>query len=253
MLFRPYYDFSQYERIRNKWNQYCLLKKHFRRDCIHLSPDIDNRGEFESFIKAHPLFVVKPVRAFHGDNVRVINTDSFQTDDLYESLNQVDCVCDELILQDSFFMRFHPQSVNTVRILAIRKVDRTVILHPQLHLGRGNSVADNDLSSIRANIDVNSGVVYTPGYDHYMEQFILHPDTGEKIVGREIPKWDQLISDIHVIMGELDGIAGYIGFDMALTKNSWCIVEINPFPQFYSQQLVDKTGYRKEIEKIVTT
>lgn len=251
VLFRSFYDFDRYETIRNKWNQYELLGKYFKRECIHLGPTVSNYEEFESFTKRHGTFVIKPVRAFHGDGVRIIRAKDKNTRQLFNELSAQECVCDELIVQDDFFKQLHENSVNTVRVLAIRKDGRTEMIHPQLHIGRGDSVADNDLASIRANVDMKTGVVYTPGYDHFMTEYIMHPDTNVQIVGARIPKWNDLIDDIESVMNELEGLAGYIGFDMALTKNGWAIVEINPFPQFYSQQLVDRTGYRREIERIV--
>ena len=145
----------------------------------------------------------------------------------------------------------HPESLNTIRELAIHIKGTTTILHPQLHIGRGSSVADNDLISIRANIDADCGVVYTPGYDHYKKMYIVHPDTDIQIVGLKIPAWVEMKTFVSEVMDKLEGLAEYIGFDLAYTKKGWTIVEINPFPQFYSQQLIDRKGYRKEIENVV--
>lgn len=251
VLFHSFYDFDRYETIRNKWNQYELLKKYYKRDCVHLSVANNNYEEFDSFIREHDAFVVKPVRAYHGDGVRIIHAKDKNSLELYDELRKQECICDELIIQVDFFKQFHENSVNTIRVLAIRRDGNTVILHPQLHIGRGASVADNDIASIRANVDVKTGIVYTPGYDHFMTEYIMHPDTNVQIVGVKIPQWNNLLSDIQFAMEELENLAGYIGFDMALTVKGWVVVEINPFPQCYSQQLVDRMGYRREIEEMV--
>lgn len=249
-LFRPFYDFDRYEQIRNKWNQYNNLKKFFKRECVHIFDGLITK-DVTDFISRHEKFVLKPVRAYHGDGVRVIEKDKINTETLFEEVGNGEYILDELIEQNEFFKSFHKESVNTIRVPAINLDGKIKILHPQLHIGRGSSVADNDAVSIRANIDPVNGIVYSPGFDHYKEMFILHPDTGTQIVGARIPAWNELKLFVTEVMKELEGIAGYIGLDLAYTKKGWSIVEVNPFPQVYSQQLIDKKGFRKELEEIV--
>lgn len=249
-IFRPFYNFDRYEQIRNKWNQYNLLQKYFKRECVHIENGTITQ-EIREFVSRHNKFVLKPVRAFHGDGVKIINRDKTKIEAWSKDIEGKEYILDELIIQDDFFKVLHPESLNTIRVLAIHIKGTTTILHPQLHIGRGSSVADNDLISIRANIDADCGVVYTPGYDHYKKMYIVHPDTDIQIVGLKIPAWVEMKTFVSEVMDKLEGLAGYIGFDLAYTKKGWTIVEINPFPQFYSQQLIDRKGYRKEIENVV--
>jgi hypothetical protein len=97
--------------------------------------------------------------------------------------------------------------------------------------------------------DANTGIIVTDGYDIYTNVVELHPNSGIKFKGWKVPRWAELVktaSDLHM---SLPPKHKYIGFDFALTKDGWAVVEGNwgNFPH----QVCVQHGIRKEFEKLM--
>lgn len=254
-MFRPFYDFSQYEKVRNKWLQYQELKDLFGRECVACREEEDEEAykAFESFAAKHPAFLWKPVRSSCGEGVRVIRIQGGNRPvrELYRDLCKRSGIADELIIQDERMGVFHPSSVNTVRLIALRDLrGRNYATQALLRIGKSGSLVDNTMAAIRARIDEETGIVITPGFDGYGSRYVLHPDGGRQIVGFQIPEWEGLLETAGRAMERMRGYARYIGFDLALTKGHWILVEVNPFPQIYMQQIATRKGNRRELRSL---
>ncbi len=255
-LFRPFYDFDRYERIRNKWLQYQELGQYYGRDLVYPDPEsADQAAEYDKFLKflsAHPVFLWKPVRGNCGAGIRRINSADFDKETLFRSLITEDGVMDELIRQEDSVASFHPGSVNTVRLIAIRSPKgKNYYTQSLFRMACGDGIVDNDKYALRARIDETSGHVMSRASDSFGNKYVLHPDTKLAIVGFHIPRWDELLSLADEIMERMSDIARFIGFDMALTPKGWVVVEVNPFPQLVTQQIIMGEGIKQEIERIL--
>jgi len=258
IIFRQFYDYSQYEYVRNKWLQYSRLKEFFARDCARCEePDSEaDRKAFAEFVEKHPVFIFKPTRMACGEGVRVVDSAGADARRLYDELagETKGGIADERIEQDERAAVFHPGSVNTVRIVGVRdpKEHKSYFTQALFRIGRGAEIIDNYQGAVRARIDDKSGVVYTVGADGYGNKFVFHPDSGEKIVGFQIPEWSGLIETADRAMQVMESYARYIGFDFALTDNGWKIVEVNPYPQIYLQQVAANEGSRPEMCRLAS-
>lgn len=119
------------------------------------------------FLSKYKKVVVKPISSCSGIGVRLIEvTDEHAASRAASELVKEYCtskylgaIVEEFIVQDERMAALHPKSVNTVRITSIRLDDRTVIFHPNLRIGRGDSVVDNvDAGGILAAVDSATGV-----------------------------------------------------------------------------------------------
>jgi predicted ATP-grasp superfamily ATP-dependent carboligase len=251
-LFRPFYDFDKYELVRNKANQYKLLSDFYGRTCVVCDPKKEKYAEFETLVKNNDVVIFKPLRASCGQGVSLIETKGKDVSKLYDELCSKEGIAEELIVQAEGLAKIHPQSVNTVRCIALCGEEGDIYFtQTLLRIGMSGSLVDNADLSIRARIDEKTGVIYTRGIDIKGNRYIFHPDTGVKIVGYELPDWAQLLDVAKKAMERLRPITRYIGFDLACTEKGWIIVEINPFPQIYSQQISTGHGNRKELERLV--
>ena len=93
-------------------------------------------------------------------------------------------------------------------------------------------------------IDIETGRMYNPEQiiDHKFQPCEVHPDTGVLIEGK-IPNWDMMCNKILEIcrfMPELE----YLGFDIAITDESFQIIEIN-----IHQDLHKVATYSEEIKE----
>lgn len=253
VLFRHCYDFAQYEKIRNKWFQYNEIGEFWGRECILCDKSTCTEPGFyiyERFVEKNPVYIYKPIRDCCGNGVVKVDTKGKDLKKLYdEHCNYVGGgIIDECISQESSFSAFHPNSVNAVRLIALRTKHKTThFWDPMLRIGVGNEIIDNGSASIRAMGDIGSGIIYTKGRDGYGNEYMVHPDTGKTIVGFSIPEYKEMTLVADKVMNKIEQYARFVGFDMAYTNNGWTIIEINPFPQFYMQQMLVSRGQKKEL------
>ena len=252
--------------LNNKWDAYQLFKDYYKRDMILLR----NREDYETFckfVKKHPEFVVKPVDMGLGQGVYKENVYGMSEDEIKEVfekiLNEaVDCnnkfhygtensvVLEELIMQDDEMAKFHPSSVNGVRITTVRVGDEVHIYHPWFKIGRnGQFVTSAAYGTFDAGIDPETGVVCTPGVTESNECFEIHPDTNVPILGFQIPRWDEAIKLVKELAQKLPTIS-YVGWDVVLTPEGWCVMEGN-FRGAFMWQLFEGRGNKKEFEELI--
>ena len=108
-----------------------------------------------------------------------------------------------------------------------------------------DNVCSGGLSAV---VDAETGIVCSPGFDKLGYKCILHPDSGEQIVGFHIPRWDEAMALVKELAMKTED--RYTGWDIALSKNGWVMVEGNDCGQFI-QQRMDKTGRLGELLELM--
>lgn len=187
VVFRPCYNFEEYEKIRNKWLMYQQIGKYFGRRCLLIKENSDLEfGKFCNFLDGKDAFVFKPLRSSCGNGIQKIGlSKETNVKELYQHLCESGGgMADELIQQEKVMERFHPQSANTVRLIALRdKRGKDHFIQSLFRMGQSGSFVDNDSGAIRARIDESNGYVFTCGFDAYGNEYIMHPDSKEVIPG----------------------------------------------------------------------
>ncbi len=249
----------------NKWEAYELMKKYYRRDAI-LIKDEDDYESFEEFVKNHPSFVVKPVGMSAGIGVHKESVGDSSPKEVFEKILQERNVLgdkyhygdfsammlEEIVDQDEEMAALHPESLQSIRLVTVRVGDKVNIWYPRIDIGRGGSFLINAAAgSIMALVDPKTGVIAGKGIPESGESFEYHPDTGVRIEGFQIPKWDELIEMANDLMLNVMPDICYVGWDMALSKKGWCVVEGNWAGEFVGDQLGRGRGLRKEFEEII--
>lgn len=253
------------EKLEDKYRLYQTLLPYYKRDVIEIS-SLDDIEVFEAFAKKHNVFVVKPADFSFGIGVHKFTMDSFGSNYIaaMESIlsegqaihekhpsKKSKMVIEELICQDESLSILHPDSVNCIRATAVRDKDGKVsIYHPWIKAGIGGSfVATAAQEGFVAEIDSETGVVVTDGYQETGNIYQTHPDSGIRIKGFQIQRWGELRSFVEEIMRILPEY-GYIGWDLVLTPNGWCVMEGNYSGEFM-YQLINGRGYKKEFEELI--
>lgn len=253
----------QYAHIfNNKYDTYTTFKKYYLRDVVRIS-SADDYAQFEAFVQKHKVFVVKPTSSHLGIGVKKVQIEAgADIKRLFENLfsegirNSKDCfgrdtsfLLEELIVQDERLAQFHPYSVNPIRITTLRLDDDSIkVLYPWFKVGANKAfVTSAAFGTYDAGIDEKTGIVITDGFLENGEYDVLHPMTGKQFKGFQIPEWDSLLSMVK----ELADIVPvrYIGWDMALTPNGWCIMEGN-FTGDFMWQMFNQKGFRKEFQDL---
>lgn len=249
----------------NKWEAYELMKAYYRRDAI-LIRDENDFDIFNAFIEGKTAFVVKPIGMSAGRGVHKESCVGVDKKVLFNKIlaernelaskylfgDSSAMMLEELVDQDETMAALHPASLQSIRLVTVRVGDKVHIWYPRIDIGRGGSFLINAAAgSIMALIDPKTGVIVGKGIPESGELFETHPDTGVRIEGFQIPKWDELIEMATDLMLNVMPDIRYVGWDMALSKKGWCVVEGNWAGEFVGDQLGNNRGLRKEFENLI--
>lgn len=253
------------DKLSDKYRLYQILRPYYLREMIELR-DEEDYPAFEQFVKKHDEFVVKPIDFYCGYGVHKASLRDYANDvqlaffsilgegqsikARHPSRNQK-MVLEELIVQDESLARLHPGSVNAVRATAVRGKDGKIhLFHPWIKVGlNGTFVASAALNGFDAEIDPDTGVVISDGFQESGKTFSVHPDSGIPIKGFQIPRWKELLALVNALMEAIPEY-GYIGWDLALTPKGWCVMEGNYSGDFIFQ-IINGRGYRRDFEELI--
>ena len=225
----------------------------YKRDALCMYGEEDFEA-FSSFVASHPRFIYKPANDYGGHGIEIYDASHYESvRDLFDIIMfNGFCVVEELIVQADEIGRFHPQSVNTVRVVAFLRPDgETEIKWCLLRMGMGGSHIDNMSSGgLAAMIDPETGVIYTSGRNWLGITHICHPDTGVQLVGYKMPEWEKLKETVTELSHVIPQVR-LVGWDLAYTEKGWVLVEGNARPQCVSAQITEFNGNKWRYQELV--
>ena len=174
---------------------------------------------FNEFCKDKHSVILKPLDSWCGQGIYKSNTDDPKN--LLESIKKNgQYLVEEIVEQDSRLSALNSDTVNTIRILSLMNNDGNVSVPlAAFRIGRKGYCTDNFHShGLVAAVDAKTGVVMTVARDMDGNQYLSHPDSGEKIIGFEIPNWSEVLNTVKrcaLMVPELR----YIGWDVAIGVN----------------------------------
>ncbi len=240
----------------DKWKTYQTFRKYYKREivCIRTQDDLEI---FRKFVSKHPVFILKPLSLSFGEGVSIIDTpEENDIGNLFKKLLiHAPFMIEELIVQADCMSKFHPPSVNTVRIITIltgkHHTEHEVhIFFPFMRMGQNDMIVDNvSAGGIMASIDPETGILRTNGVDESNNEYVSHPNTGITIKGFKIPQWKEAV-DLAKELACVVPTNRYIGWDLALTDNGWVMVEGNSSAQMGLHQFCDLKGMRKDLDEL---
>ena len=232
-----------------KFNTYIEFEPFYRRKAVSLTLP-EGSAQLMAFARKHSGFILKPLSLSQGRGI------CFWRQDMDDAENVLTKICEtsmggviveELIQQDEGMASFHPSSINTIRYTVDYQDGYVDKIYAMIRIGAGNSQVDNtSAGGICAAIDLDTGIIVSKGFRRDGSQYICHPDSGKQILGTKIPKWEELNETIEKIRPK-DGPTHFIGWDMALSKDGWCIVEGNWLPAIIGVQASSGEGYRSAL------
>ena len=224
-------DSSYYHCFSDKVEFNKIFKDYLMRDFLDLKEaDAD---EFVSFMKKHPKVMAKPVDESGGKGVTKIEVDE-DTDlkALYEQLKAENkTLVEEYVKQHPKMNELCPSSVNTLRIVTATKNNQTAILVRVIRMGNGINDVDNLHKGGLFTFFNEEGVINKPAIDREGNVFTVHPTSGVKIEGFEIPYYKEAIAMAKKAAKVIPQV-GLIGFDVAITENGPCLIEGNELPGY---------------------
>ena len=231
------------------------FNKYLKRDWLDLTTS--SIDDFKNFISNKEAIIAKPANLACGKNVeKILIKDISNIDDEYDSLiknNQL--LLEDYVIQHDLLNELYPHSVNTLRIVTITKSQVVNIMFRSIRMGNSGNIVDNfNHGGLFTTIDEN-GTIDKPAVDKLGNIYEYHPFTKTKITGFKIPFFKEAMEYVKALALEIPEV-GYVGWDIAITKDGPLVIEANPFPghdiyQSKTHMNKDKTGMRQNFEKII--
>lgn len=194
--------------------------------------DADTRWEdFRDFVDGcGGAFFAKTPRGMGGKGValhRAAGGEECRA--LFDLCRKRPAVLEEVLTQCQELRVFSPGTVNTLRVITIiDESGRVHIARCELRMGRSGMDVDNYSSGgLVAQVDAQSGIVYSMGRDGNGREYLFHPDSGRQIVGFTIPDWEQYKNFARKLAEKYPGMR-YVGWDIVKdSKGNFCVIEGN--------------------------
>lgn len=233
--------------LADKWKFYKLASPYFKREAMLFDKNTSVES-FTDFAIRNKLLFAKPLSASKGEGALAFEVnDKENAKATYAKMlnTSVRYIVEKRIIQHPEMAKWNESSVNTVRVPAFLNKQGFYLLPPFFRVGRKGAIVDNaGAGGVYANINPETGVIYTRGFDEHGNYYDVHPDSGLKFEGYQMPQWKDLLKTVEEVHRKCMPGHIYIGWDFALTEEGWILIEGN-WGQLVNQY-VDKVGLKKQ-------
>lgn len=216
--------------LRDKRRFYKAYKKFFRHEVFALSELRTNSELIETLLEKNDKLVFKEAAGNCGTGVSIKLTGGMNAEELLEYMTDegFDLV-EGFVYQHPALNRLSPSAVNTVRIFTqIKKSGEYEILGCRIRISIDSPVDNLAAGNIAAPVDMQTGVVNGPGVfaDITREPAMIHPITGQPIVGFQIPFWHETLDMVREA-SLLHPENRSVGWDVVITEEGPGLIEGN--------------------------
>ncbi len=237
----------------DKYRTYEKFRKYYKREAVCLGRDKDKKA-FLEFVHRHPVFVLKDVGLSRGKSVTLVDIRDvgLSPEDYFDSIiTRGKHIAEEKVVQSDEMARLNPSSVNTIRCITFFNKGKVQIGPCFLKVGQGSSFVDNGgAGGILVGIDITTGILNTNGYDEFLTEYAMHPDTKTTFMGYQLPEWEAML-ELAKELAEKMPTVRYIGWDLAHTNQGWVVIEGNCSGQMIGPQIVYQRGFKDEIRALL--
>ena len=200
--------------------------------------------DFRRFISNKEHYFVKQPDGMFGTGVfKVYVKDITDIPATFKEYQENKYLLEETLTQCKEMAEFNDTSINTLRIVTIRKADGNAeVVGGLVRVGRKGRIADNfHHMGIAAFLDP-CGIVSATGIDKDYDRHIVHPDSGKKLVGFQVPIWNQVVDTVCRAAQVVPDVR-YVGWDVVITEDyKVALVEGNPGADPDAEQISSRQG-----------
>ena len=199
--------------------------------------------EFCQFADGLDEIFCKPVDLSRGVGTMKLKVEG-NLKELYDYLMaQPELLVEECVKQHHEMSEFYENAVNTVRLFCLLDHDEFVPFASFVRFAE-QGVADNiGAGGLGCGVDVATGIIETKGLDRWHRLQEVHPVSGKKFEGFQIPHWDKVLEIAEQGLRKLDGL-NYVGWDIAICEDKVVLIEGNSTPSIATYQSF--YGYKHE-------
>ena len=149
---------------------------------------------------------------------------------LYRRLKEAGIgIVEDKVIQHEAIAALCPTSVNTIRVATLLGDKKEGIVYAYIRIGNGKVMDNVDCGGMAAPVDLETGVIAGVGANKAGETYEVHPMTGKRIPGTQIPYWDEVrrmcLDAMHVVPQ-----VRFVAWDVAITPEGPVFIEGNSFP-----------------------
>ena len=223
---REYYKYFSNKLLFNE-----TFKEYLGRDYLDLAK-VSPKG-LKEFITKHPTIIVKTIDGTGGFGVeKIVTNKNTDVEKLYKELiERRQYLVEECIIQHEDMAKLADKSVNTLRIVTVTVNGKTHVMLKVIRFGNGVNAVDNFHSGGMYTVFDDNGIITKPAVDREGNVHSVHPLNKTKIEGFKIPYYKEAI-DLAIKASKVIPQLGYVGFDIAISKNGPVLVEGNELPGY---------------------
>ena len=256
MLVRMYNHPDYRHILKNKIEFFEVFHAYIKRDWIDVS-----KATFEVFDKwvaGRKDFMIKPLDGSCGRGVMKITTaDYADTKAIYDFiLTNQSVLAEERVIQNDKMASIYPGTINTIRIVSLynKECDKVYFPFIAIRIGNGGVVDNINSGGMTSIVDAETGIIRFPASDKNFIKYETHPVTGTVFKGFQIPMWTECLALVCEAVRLLPEV-GYVGWDVAISKNGPLLLEANDYPGHDIYQMPgmvpDKIGMLPTFQAIV--
>jgi alpha-L-glutamate ligase-like protein len=203
-------------------------------------------GSFKSWLVDHDKFALKPSSSYGGEGILLVrgkNSDTFATNMGPMSAAAIEthassiiegefhggrrdtAVVEELLVQQESLKDIAPLGLADFRVICFQGYPVMAMIRIPTEASGGK--ANIHMGAVAAGLRISSGTILHSVWRGGPQPY--HPDTGEPLLGRQIPFWDDIL-EVAAEAQRLTGL-GFAGVDVTLDAGRGAVImEVNRRP-----------------------
>ena len=187
--------------------------------------------DFAQFLEGRGDIICKPIDGSSGQGILKCTPEEYgDPKALYQRLREASIgIVEDKVIQHPAIAALCPTSVNTIRVATMLGDKKEGIVYAYIRIGNGKVMDNVDCGGMAAPVDIETGVITGVGANKAGETYEIHPMTGTKIPGTQIPYWEDVktmcLNAMHVVPQ-----VRFVAWDVAITEDGPVFIEGNSFP-----------------------
>ena len=213
----------------NKTEFNALFSEQVNRSWLDLTTASEKK--FADFIRNRGDIICKPVDGSSGQGILKCTPEEYNDPAaLYERLKNAGIgIVEDKVIQHEDIAALCPTSVNTIRVATLLGDKKEGIVYAYIRIGNGKVMDNVDCGGMAAPVDIETGKIAGVGANKAGETYEIHPMTGKKIPGTQIPYWEEAKKMCLEAMQIVPQVR-FVAWDVAITPDGPVFIEGNSFP-----------------------